>query len=295
MSRLLVQISHFSFSFGATALFDDISLSVHQGEVFALIGENGAGKTTLLKLLKETAPSNIRVGYLPQDHIQRKVSLSSGQKVQKALKEALMENPDLLLLDEPTNHLDSETLLWLKNILKRRRGATIIVSHDRKFINETCNRVIELNNGKLNSYGGNYDFYLCERERMIQRQMRTYEEQEEEKRLIKRKIKSMTFSKGKPAPPRDRNLMAYDRRGEHHQKSQKRTLDDLKGRLGEIEKSPLCHPKPKTIKGLYFTPSPLAASIVIELTDMNRRLCKGDRIVLMGPNGSGKTTLLNSI
>jgi ATPase subunit of ABC transporter with duplicated ATPase domains len=387
MSRLLIQFSHLFKSFGSFSLFDDISLSINQGEIFALIGENGAGKTTLLQLLIGSSlpdaghfsrAPHLTTGFLPQElslpssdisarayieegilsDLERRMTaclddpdrlaewselheryeqlggyqrmpiekvlkglkldvslldlpmttLSSGQRVRVALAKALIENPDLLLLDEPTNHLDLEMLDWLEEMLRTRKGSTIIVSHDRKFLNATCNRLIEIKNGKMNCYGGNYDFYLKEQDRLLDRQMKAFEAQEEERALLKQKIKALTFSKGKAPPPKDRNIMVYDHRGEKHQKSLQRHLDVLKVRLAVIEANPLPNPKPKSIKGLRFLPTPLASTVTIELehvskafgekvlfSGFNKMICKGDRIVVTGPNGSGKTTLLRCI
>lgn len=387
MSHILIRFSHLFKSFGPFSLFDDISLSVNQGQIFALIGENGAGKTTLLQLLAGSclpeaghfsrAP-NLTIGFLPQevnlpssaitarDYIEEGVlselerqmdvclddpnrlaewsehhekyeqlggyqrvpiekvlkglkleaplldfpmkTLSSGQRVRMALAKALIENPDLLLLDEPTNHLDLDMLNWLEEMLKIRKGATIIVSHDRKFLNATCNRLIEIKNGNLTCYGGNYDFYLQEQERLLDRQMKAFESQQEERALLKQKIKAITFSKKKTPMPKDRNIMAYDKRGEKHQKSLQRDLDVLKARLAEIEANPLPHPKPTSIKGIRFLPTPLNSAVAIELANVSKAfgerqlfsnitkmVCKGDRIVLTGANGTGKTTLLRCI
>ena len=387
MSRLFIQFSHLFKSFGSFSLFEDISLSINEGDVFALIGENGAGKTTLLQLLNGTAQadsgnfskaSGLSIGFLQQEIILADSSvsvrefiegnslsdlekemaacledpnrlsewaelhekyerlggyrripieqvlrglkiesnlldlpmqrLSSGQRVRAALAKALIENPDLLLLDEPTNHLDQEMIQWLEEALRQRAGACVIVSHDRKFLNAACNRLIEIKNGKLASYGGSYDFYLEEQERMLERQLKAYEAQEEERADLKQKIKAITFSKGKATPPKDRNIMAYDKRGEKHQKSLQHKLDAMKGRLEEIESNLLSHPKPKSIKGLKFAESPLASSVAIELDHTGKAygnkilfsgfcksICKGDRILVTGPNGCGKTTLLKAI
>ncbi len=387
MSRLFIQFSHLFKSFGSFSLFEDISLSINEGDVFALIGENGAGKTTLLQLLAGTTQADLgdfsraaglSVGFLQQEIILTDSSvsirefiegnslsdlekemaacledpnrltewaelhekyenlggyrripieqvlrglkienslldlsmscLSSGQRVRAALAKALIENPDLLLLDEPTNHLDQEMIQWLEAALKQREGACLIVSHDRKFLNTVCNRLIEIKNGKLASYGGSYDFYLEEQERILERKIKAYEAQEEERSSLKQKIKEVTFSKGKPTPPKDRNIMAYDKRGEKHQKSLQHKLDAMKGRLEEIESDLLPHPRPKSIKGLKFSESPLLSSVVIELeragkaygnkilfSDLSKSICKGDRILVTGPNGSGKTTLLKAI
>lgn len=333
MSRLLIQLSHLFKSFGNQPLFDDVSLSINAGDVFALIGENGSGKTSLLNLLsgllqpdsgERTCAADLRVGFLHQEvppldqsvrsyleegplsHLEKQMAaclenperigewgqlheqferlggyrrlpleqvlrglklepfleksmafLSSGQRVRIALAKALLDDPDLLLLDEPTNHLDLEMQLWLRDMLRKRIGATLIVSHERKFLNETCNHLIEIKKGKLTCYGGNYDFYLAEQERLAEKEMKDYLAWEEERAELKQKIKATTFAKAKASPPTDRNFMAYDRRGEKHQKSVQRNLEFWKGRLSEIEANPLPTPSPKASrvfalsKGLY--------------------------------------------
>lgn len=386
MSRSLIQFSHLFLSFGLYSLFEGISLSISEGEVFALIGENGAGKTTLLRLFAgDLFPDTgelsragfLRVGFLTQEitfedteqivlayieegelsKIERQMdlclennqlsewaawhekyeelggyqkiplekvlqglniethllkqsvdSLSGGQKIRVALAKALCQNPDLLLLDEPTNHLDAESIVWLEKTLRDRKGATVITSHDRKFLNNVCNRLIEIHRGKLSRYGGSYDFYLQEREKEELKQIKTYEAQKEERIFLEQKIKAVTFKKKKTPPPSDRNKMAYDHRGEQHQKSLQRGLDTLKARLADLESNLIPHPRPKSITGLKFIPQPLASSVAMELqgltkafgnktlfSDFTKILCNKDRIILKGANGSGKTTLLGCL
>lgn len=388
MSRLLLQFSNLYKSFGPNQLFDDIALSINQGEIFALVGENGAGKTTLLKLLLGSElpdsghlskAAHLNVGLLPQEislkspeintrayietgplsilEMQMKsclddpnrltewaelhekyehlggyrqlpsekilsglkldlslldipmTYLSSGQRVRVALAKALIQNSELLLLDEPTNHLDQEMIDWLKITLQKREGATIIVSHDRAFLNATCNRLMEIKKHKLICYSGSYDFYLEEQKRILEKEMRAYEDQQEERGLLKQKIKALTFSKGKAAAPKDNNIMAYDCRGENHQKSLQHHLTVLKAKLADIEAHAIPHPKPKTITGLKFPSTPsLTTSTVIELQnitksfdgkvlfhDFNKTVSKNDRIILTGPNGKGKSSLLRCI
>lgn len=383
MAKQLIQIQNLSKSYGAFTLFNNVSLSIHEGDIFALVGENGDGKTTLLKLLLgQESPDqgtlkrseNLEIGYLPQNietenslqtikdylekgpllELEHKLSsllekgeikawekvhekyeqlggyrripiekvfkglkldlsilekqmsfLSQGQKVRVALAKALSNSPNLLLLDEPTNHLDKEMLEWLKSTLQARTGATLIVSHDRAFLNATCNRLVEIKQEGLNFYEGNYDFYLKEQTRVLKKRIKQYEDQQEEKRYLKQQIKSTSFSKKKHSASSDQNKMAYDRRGEKHQKSIQRNLNDLKARLKEIEENELSHPKPKSIKGIRFEPEVLRSLVAIELENVSKSygdrvvlskiskaFLRGDRIVVTGRNGAGKTTLL---
>jgi ATP-binding cassette, subfamily F, member 3 len=231
-------------------------------------------------------------------------TLSCGERRRIDLAKVLLDNPDLLLLDEPTNHLDSDSIIWLKEHLRQRKGATIIVSHDRRFINDTCNRLIELKNQQLTRFGGNYDFYVKECNRLIEQQIRAFEEQQEERSSLVQQIRATTFSKGKPSPPKDRNIMAYDRWGEHHQRSVKHRLDQMKERLEKIDADLVIHPRPKSITGIVFHDSSFSAPIAIEwehlsksfdgkvvFEDQTNALQSNERLVLTGPNGSGKTTL----
>jgi ATPase subunit of ABC transporter with duplicated ATPase domains len=384
MSRLLVQLSHIFHAFGPQPLFNDISLSVHSGDLIALIGDNGSGKTTLLSLLAGLFKPDggvvrtcdgVTIGYLPQEvpisdlgtrqflqegpllELERlmetcladpnrldewaehhasyerqggyrripleqaldglKISnhlldsplsqLSSGQRLRVALAKAILDGPDLLLLDEPTNHLDEEMILWLAEVLKHRQGATVLVSHDRRFLNTLSNRFVEIKQGQITCYGGNYDAYLLAKERELESAIAAYEAQRTERAALKQSIQAETFSRGKQTARRDQNLMAYDRRGEKHQKSVQRTLDSMKARLAEIEENLLPHPKPKTITGLQFTKTALNNPLAIEFDHITHsfdgpvlfsNFCgtvrQGDRIVITGPNGCGKTTLLKS-
>lgn len=232
-------------------------------------------------------------------------SLSSGQRVLVALAKALLEDPDLLLLDEPTNHLDNERIFWLAERLRGRLGASLIVSHDRSFLNAACNRLLELKDGKLTLFGGAYDFYLEEKKRLLELSVKAFEEREEEMRSLRREIKMTTFSSPKATPPKDNNKMGYDYRGGNYQKSQKRNIGVMKKRLEELEISAMRHPRPKGITGIVFDSSVSRHPVALEFVAVTKSfagkaivegfskvLKRQGRALLKGANGTGKSTLL---
>ncbi len=107
-------------------------------------------------------------------------TLSGGEKTRLALAKLLIESPDLLILDEPTNHLDMDTLQWLEEYLKSYKGAVLVVSHDRYFLDRLVSRVFEIHNGVLRSYKGNYSAYAAQKKLDIARQNKEYELQQKE-------------------------------------------------------------------------------------------------------------------
>lgn len=120
------------------------------------------------------------LGIGPADYNRAVESFSGGWKMRIALAKILTINPDVLLLDEPTNHLDIESILWLENWLKNDfKGSILMTSHDRTFMNSIVNRIIEVTNGTVTSYGGNHDFYLREREVRRQQLLASYRRQQE--------------------------------------------------------------------------------------------------------------------
>ena len=119
------------------------------------------------------------LGFSQEEHSKSVKEFSGGWRMRLNLAQALMCRTDLLLLDEPTNHLDLETVLWLENHLASLPCTQIIISHDRDFLNATTTHTIELANQKLNTYGGNYDFYLNERAQRLANHQSAYTKQQE--------------------------------------------------------------------------------------------------------------------
>lgn len=318
MSFQLVKLSHIFKSFGAKVVLNDISLIISEGNRFFLVGENGSGKTTLAKIITgDEEPDagqveqrkNLQIAFLPQE-TNAFQALSRGQERRRLIEELFLQEPELLILDEPTNHLDEANIQWLEEALIRYRGACFIISHDRTFINNVATHIVELSGQchKLAHFGGNYDFYLKKRNNQLQIALKAYEEQKEEKKRLKACIKEKTFSKSRIRTSKDKNKMAYDKRGERFLQSQSKIVRQAHQRLEEIEDNPLTHPIPKANSGWHFRPQELRCEAAITLEG----ICKGfegqqllnnidlvissrERLIITGANGSGKTTLLKII
>lgn len=215
-------------------------------------------------------------------------TLSGGEKTRLALAKLLLEEPNLLILDEPTNHLDFETLMWLEDYLKGYKGAIIIVSHDRYFLNKVCTRICEIEQGRLTSYRGDYSSYLVQKKMNSDRQLKEYEAQQKE-------IAKLEDYVAKNLVRASTSKMA---------KSRQHMLD----RIERIDK-PLMYTKPPKIKLEYdIEPTKDIVRVVdcplvvgegadkkelIKSLTMNVR--RGEHVALIGANGIGKTSILKLI
>lgn len=215
-------------------------------------------------------------------------TLSGGEKTRLALAKLLLEEPNLLILDEPTNHLDFETLMWLEDYLKGYKGAIIIVSHDRYFLNKVCTRICEIEQGRLTSYRGDYSSYLVQKKMNSERQLKEYEAQQKE-------IAKLEDYVAKNLVRASTSKMA---------KSRQHMLD----RIERIDK-PLMYSKPPKIKLEYdIEPTKDIVRVVdcplvvgdgadkkelIKSLTMNVR--RGEHIAIIGANGIGKTSILKLI
>ena len=215
-------------------------------------------------------------------------TLSGGEKTRLALAKLLLEEPNLLILDEPTNHLDFETLVWLEDYLKGYKGAIIIVSHDRYFLNKVCTRICEIEQGRLTSYRGDYSSYLVQKKMNSERQLKEYEAQQKE-------IAKLEDYVAKNLVRASTSKMA---------KSRQHMLD----RIERIDK-PLMYSKPPKIKLEYdIEPTKDIVRVVdcplvvgegadkkelIKSLTMNVR--RGEHVAIIGANGIGKTSILKLI
>ncbi|MCL2085730.1 ATP-binding cassette domain-containing protein [Candidatus Saccharibacteria bacterium] len=190
----MLHISNLTFSHANKTLFDSLNLNLPSSEKIAIIGDNGAGKTTLLRLIAgELTPDDGyaraigEVGYLKQTH-EDLADKSGGERTKMKLEALFDERPNVLLLDEPTNNLDQEARAWLHNELQHFDGLVLLVSHDRNFINQVADKVLEIKDGKAELYNGNYSDYLTRTEQIKNEQSFAYEKANRERQKLLKQI-----------------------------------------------------------------------------------------------------------
>ena len=164
----LISLSQCTFGYNNNNLLDSVSVVFNDNEHVAIIGDNGSGKTTLLRLLTgDLLPDSGQVGRNASVYMLNQInasdSKSGGEQQMFALMRAFESNADILLLDEPTNNLDTDAKRTFFNRLNAYPKGAVIVSHDREVLQQ-MDKIIELHNGQLTVYGGNYDFYLAQKQ-----------------------------------------------------------------------------------------------------------------------------------
>ena len=217
---------------------------------------------------------------LKLDNLQLKVkNLSGGQKKRLALANVLISKPDLLILDEPTNHLDLEMIEWLEQYFAKENLTLFIVTHDRYFLERVCNEILELDNGELFSYKGNYSYFLEKKEQRLAQEQASVEKaknlyvkeldwmrRQPKARTTKSKSRIDDFYKIKEA--------AHKRRKEHSVQ-----LEINMERLGS-----------KTVE--FHNVSKSFGDLCV-LNKFNYNFLRGERVGVIGKNGTGKSTFLN--
>jgi ATP-binding cassette subfamily F protein 3 len=221
------------------------------------------------------------LGFVESWYLRPATQLSGGQQNRLMLACLLLQQPDLMILDEPNNHLDIESTEWLENTLADWPGAFLMVSHDRFFLDQTVNRVLELVDGQLDRFRGNYSDYVHQKSERIEVQRRTFEKNREE----------------------IEKLEDFVRKHHHGQKSTQ--AEDRRKKLERIEL--VDPPREISTPKFHFPPATRTGDIVLRsdglskafdkplFANLNFQIERGDRWAILGSNGSGKSTLLKCL
>lgn len=207
-------------------------------------------------------------------------SLSGGWLRKAALAKALVCQPSVLLLDEPTNHLDIETIKWLEEFLKSFNGSIVFISHDRSFIRQMATRIIDLDRGKMASWGGDYDSYLIGKEEALR--VEELQNAEFDKKLAQEEVWIRQGIKARRTRNEGRVRALKAMRQEYAQRRQ--VMGSAKMQIEEALRSG------KIVFELDNVSYQVADKLLVN--DFTVQVLRGDKIALIGPNGIGKTTLL---
>lgn len=212
------------------------------------------------------------------DYTAKAGTLSGGQQKRLALATALIQPCDLLLLDEPTNHLDSETIAWLEEYLKARKGALLMVTHDRYFLDHTATKILELDKGRAYTYSGNYSDFLEQKTARIER-----EQASEQKRqnFLRNELKWLRRGAQARSTKQKARIARYE-----EVKNQKADIDRAAVEIG-LAGSRLG----RTVIVLDHVSYTAGGRTI--LRDFSYTLLRNDRVGILGRNGTGKSTLLN--
>lgn len=207
--------------------------------------------------------------------------LSGGEQTRLRLARLLLERPDLLILDEPTNHLDIETMDWLEEYLKSYRGAVLVVSHDRYFLDAVCTRIWELRGKTINTYRGNYSAYLPQRQAADERQQKMHDAAVEKAAKLQDYI--------------DRNLVRASTT--KMAQSRRKQLEKL-----EIVEAPSAEAWELNFRFTYdiepYDELVIMKNLTVRIGErtlidgLDYTVHRGDKLIIAGPNGTGKSTLL---
>lgn len=322
--------------FGDRLILDIQDFEVFENDRIGIVGNNGAGKTTMLNvLIKNIEPDEGQIfltesySYISQrenyynDCEKNKVMklfgapekyedfLSGGEKVKLKISKALSENKKLIIADEPTSNLDSKSIKVLEDMLKSYKGALLLVSHDREFLDSLCNAIVEIEDGKLKLYKGNYSKYIELKKEERKRNEIEHKEYIYEKRKLENAIigKEELRNKIKKTPKRMGNSEArlHKMGGQKQKKKIDKNIKALKSRIDQLE----VKEKPKNISETKITiqeGSEIISKNILEVNKLNLyagnkqlienaafKIKRGKKVGLIGENGCGKTTLLKEI
>jgi macrolide transport system ATP-binding/permease protein len=247
---------------------------------------------------------------------ERFTHLSGGEKLKLVLAELWNSKPNFLILDEPTNHLDLQGIQWLIAELKRFAGPVMIISHDRYFLDQSINTILEIEDGTIHSYAGNYSDYKKEKEERKRIQLHQYEEQQKYKQKIEDQMETLSQWSEKAHRESTKQGSASDRRQigfkEYHRVKAKKMDKQIKSKRkrleAELDKKRMVKPKEDPQLTFQFQMDGKLGKRVLEAKGLEKQfdekrlfnnsyfyIKNGEKIGIIGPNGCGKSTLIKMI
>ncbi len=333
---LLLECGQIQKYFGDRLIVKIDRLKIDSKDRIGIVGANGAGKTTLINLLSQRLEPDQgwvkrygRWAYISQlGGPEKKIidgelaskfgianiwneNMSGGEKNRFKMAEALSRNSELLFADEPTSNVDMEGIEIMERMLKEYKGALILISHDRDFLDHLCNKIWEIEDGKIKIYRGNYSDYCIQKRQERERAQFEYDQYEKEKKRLEEAmehIKQRARSIKRP-PKRMGNSEArlHKMGGQKAKATLDRAVKNIEMRMKNLEKKE----KPKQQERIQLEiadSNQLYSKIVIEGEKVNKkfgekilfedaefRIYNGSKIALIGPNGCGKSTLMKMI
>lgn len=333
-----INIRNMKKYYGNRLVLNIEELKIYEGDKIGIVGVNGVGKTTLLEIINKNIEydsgdvfinKDANIKYISQLRGPNKktisgkyasifqiedqwnINMSGGEKTRFKLAEGFESESNLMFIDEPTSNLDINGIELIINNFKQYRGTLVVVSHDRNFLDEICNKILEIEDGQCNIYNGNYSNYLELKEKEVKRKEFEYEEfLREKKRLtnLKRNINEKS-AKVRTAPSRMGNSEArlHKMGGQENRKKLDNFAKSIQSRIDRLE----IKEKPKEediIKIKILDSTKPYNKILVSGKNINKSygeniifknanfdIYNGKKIALIGLNGSGKTTLVNMI
>ena len=303
--------------YGDRKIIDIEELKIYQGEKIGIVGINGSGKSTLLNIISgkvETDSGEVivngNISYIEQLHSEESF-LSGGEIIKKKIDDKLSEHSDILLADEPSSNLDIDEIEKLKRKLKEYKGTLCLISHDRNLLDSVVDNILEIEEGQVTKYRGNYTKYKTQKEESIKRKQFEYEQYVTEKKRLEvsiNKVKNEAKSMRKTPRRMGNSEARLHKRGVENKREKveqrSKSLETRLEKLEEKEKPSMEYnifmkmPESLRVKSKYIVSADnltlkVGNKMLLDNTKFNIKT--NSKTALIGKNGVGKTTLIKEI